>query len=101
MEPRSSTRPDGAADVLSNFRGTAIEVIELEAFFRDPTAWALPRRMYVHREISPFVPSRLRVMYDGEPDWSVLPSPAREIVSSNLQTLIRDGCQFISTDQAR
>jgi hypothetical protein len=40
-------------------------------------------------------------MYDGEPDWSVLPSPAREIVSSNLQTLIRDGCQFISTDQAR
>lgn len=65
--------------------GQAIEVIELEAFFRDPTAWALPRRMYVQREISPFVPSRLRVMYDGEPDWSVLPSPAREIVSSNLR----------------
>jgi hypothetical protein len=78
------------------------EVIELVMFFRDPTAWRLPRRMYVQPEASPFVPSRLVVVYDlGEPDWSTLPSPAREVVSANLQTLISDGCQVISTDQAR
>jgi hypothetical protein len=77
------------------------EVIELVMLFRDPTAWRLPRRMYVRPEASPFVPSRLVVVYDlGEPDWSTLPSPAREVVSANLQTLISDGCQVISTDQA-
>ena len=78
------------------------EVIELVMFFRDPTAWRLPGRMYVQPEASPFVPSRLAVMYDGgKPDWSTLPSPARGVVSANLQTLISDGCQVISTDQAR
>ena len=57
--------------------------------------------MYVQPEASPFVPSRLVVVYDGgEPDWSTLPSPAREVVSANLQALISDGCQVISTDQA-
>jgi hypothetical protein len=79
------------------------EVIELEAFFRDPTDWRLPSSSYVQPEISPFVPSRLMVVYDqGAPDWSTLPSPAREIVSSRLGRLARgDGCQVISTDQAR
>ena len=82
------------------------EVSELVAFFRDPTAWTLPRRIYVQPETSPFVPSRLRVVYDaGVPDWSTLPSPAREIVSSRLGGLTRregsEGCQVISTDQAR
>src|SRR5215211_2585036 len=79
------------------------EVSELVAFFRDPTAWTLPRRMYVQPETSPFVPSRLLVVHDrGEPDWSTLPSPAREIVSSRLGGLTRgDPCQVISTDQAR
>jgi hypothetical protein len=78
-----------------------IEVIELVKFFRDPKAWRLPRRMYVQSEASPFLPSRLVVVYDlGEPDWSTLPSPAREVVSANLQTLGPDGCQVISTDQA-
>ncbi|HZA40659.1 MAG TPA: hypothetical protein VFA00_08550 [Actinomycetota bacterium] len=79
-----------------------IELVELVAFFRDPTAWALPRRMYVQPEPSPFVPARILVVYDhGAPDWSKLPSPAREVVSANLQRLIPDGCQVISTDQAR
>jgi hypothetical protein len=79
-----------------------IEVIELVAFFRDPTAWRLPGHMYAQPETSPFVPSRLRVVYDlGEPDWSKLPSPARGIVSSRLEGLTRgDGCQVISADQA-
>jgi hypothetical protein len=78
------------------------EVIELVMFYRDPTAWRLPRRMYVQPETAPFVPSRLVVVYDlGEPDWSMLPSPAREVVSANLQTLTSEGCQVISTDQAR
>jgi hypothetical protein len=79
-----------------------IEVIELVAFFRDPTTWTLPRRMYVQPETSLFVPSRILVVYDlGVPDWSKLPPPAREVVSANLQRLIPDGCQVISTDQAR
>jgi len=79
------------------------EVSELVAFFRDPTAWTLPRRMYVQPETSPFVPSRLRVVYDaGAPDWSTLPSPAREIIrGSRLEGLSRDPCRVISTDQAR
>jgi hypothetical protein len=80
----------------------AREIEELEAFFQDPTAWTLPGRMYVQPETSPFVPSRIEVTWDrGEPDWSELPSPAREIVSGTLDTLLRDGCQIISTDQAR
>ena len=59
--------------------------------------------MYLQPETSPFVPSRILVVYDlGEPDWSTLPSPAREIVSSRLEGLTRgDGCQAISADQAR
>jgi len=78
------------------------ELIELVMFFRDPTAWRLPRNMYVQPEASPFIPSRLAVGYDrGKPDWSTLPSPAREVMSANLQTLISDGCQVISTGQAR
>jgi hypothetical protein len=79
------------------------EVIELLAFFRDPTAWRLPRRMYMQPGTSPFVPSRLRVVYDGgAPDWSKVPSPAREIIgSSRLEGLSRDPCRVISTDEAR
>src|SRR5215218_9719946 len=78
------------------------EVSELVAFFRDPTAWRLPRRMYVQPETSPFVPSRILVLYDGGvPDWSLLPPRAREVVSANLQRLVPDGCQVISADQAR
>jgi hypothetical protein len=79
------------------------EVIELVAFFRDPTAWTLPRRMYVQPETSPFVASRIRVVYDqGAPDWSLLPPRAREVVSSRLAGLARgDECQAILTDQAR
>ncbi len=79
------------------------EVSELVAFFRDPTAWTLPLRMYVQPETSPFVPSRIAVVYDrGQPDWSTLPSPAREIVSNRLGGLTRpDSCQVISTHQAR
>jgi hypothetical protein len=59
--------------------------------------------MYVQPETSPFVPSRIGVVHDrGEPDWSTLRSPAREIVSSRLGGLTRgDPCQVISTDQAR
>jgi hypothetical protein len=80
------------------------EVSELVAFFRDPTAWRLSKSWYMQTETSPFVPSRLSVVYDsGEPDWSTLPSPAREIIgSSRLEGLSRrDPCRVISTDQAR
>ena len=83
-----------------------MEVSELVAFFRDPTAWRLPSSWYVQPETSPFVPSRIRVVHDGGfpgPDWSTLPSPAREIVGNRLgeQEQGGDACQVISTDQAR
>lgn len=75
---------------------------KLVALFRDPTAWTLPSSWYVQRRISPFVPARIVVLYDaGKPDWSRLPSPAREIASKRLGGLTRDGCQVISTDHAR
>jgi hypothetical protein len=79
------------------------QLSDLVAFFRDPTAWTLPRRMYMQPETSPFVPSRIGVVYDaGRPDWSTLPSPAREIVSSRLGSLTSPAsCQVISADQAR
>jgi hypothetical protein len=81
------------------------EVSQLVAFFRDPTAWRLSSSFYMQPETSPFVPSRILVVYDrGEPDWSTVPSPAREIVSKRLGGLSRGGpnrCQVISTDQAR
>jgi hypothetical protein len=81
-----------------------IELIELVAFFRDPTEWRLPSSSYVQPESSPFVPSRIRVVHDGgEPDWSTLPSPAREIVGKRLEEQEQrgDACQVVSTDQAR
>jgi hypothetical protein len=79
------------------------EVSQLVAFFRDPTAWRLSSSFYMQPETSPFVPSRILVVYDrGEPDWSTLPSPARETVRNRLGGLSRgDRCQVISTDQAR
>ena len=78
------------------------ELTELEAFFRDPTAWGLPRDMYLQPEITPFVPTHLVVGYDqAVPDWSNLPSPAREIVTGHLESVISDRCNSISIDQAR
>jgi hypothetical protein len=79
------------------------EVSELVAFFRDPTAWRLSKSWYMQPETSPFVASRIRVVYDqGAPDWSLLPPRAREVVSSRLAGLARgDECQAILTDQAR
>jgi len=109
-EGRSAVRSWNEAFVARDLERTSpataeqeAEVSELVAFFRDPTAWTLPRRMYVQPETSPFVPSRLRVVYDaGAPDWSTLPSPAREIIrSSRLEGLSRDPCRVISTDEAR
>jgi hypothetical protein len=103
---RSAVRSGAKQVALERISAASAEVekkvIELVMFFRDPTAWRLPRRMHVQPETSPFVPSRLVVTYDlGEPDWSTLPSPAREVVGGNLEALISDGCQVISTDQAR
>jgi hypothetical protein len=106
---RSDTRSWAKAIVSRDLERTSAatakqknEVIELVAFFRDPTAWRLSSSFYVQPETSPFVPSRLLVVYDrGKPDWSTLPSPAREIVSNRLGGLTRDGCQVISTAQAR
>jgi hypothetical protein len=78
------------------------ELIELEAFFRDPVAWGLPPRMYVQPEASPFVPTHLWVSWELKvPDPSKLPSPAREVLTKNLETVLGGGCQVISIAQAR
>jgi hypothetical protein len=78
------------------------ELIELEAFFRDPVAWGLPPRMYVQPEASPFVPTHLWVSWEHkEPDPSELPSPAREVLTRNLETVLGGGCSLISIAQAR
>jgi hypothetical protein len=110
-EDPSATRSwakEVSRDFETNSAATAkqeTELIKLVAFFRDPTAWRLSSSSYVQPETSPFVPSRLLVVYDrGEPDWSTLPSRAREIVSKRLGGLSRGGpdrCQVISTDHAR
>jgi hypothetical protein len=78
------------------------ELIELEAFFRDPVAWGLPPHMYVQPEASPFVPTHLWVSWElKEPDPSKLPSPAREVLTKNLETVLGGGCWLISIAQAR
>ena len=78
------------------------EVTELDNFLRDPTTWGLTDDMYAQREITPFVPTHLWVSYDrGRPDWSELPSPAREVVTRILGPGFMDGCSNISLDQAR
>jgi hypothetical protein len=78
------------------------DLAELEAFLRDPMAWGLPPHAYRQREITPFVPTHLWGSYDrSEPDLSNLPSPAREIVTRHLGSMISGGCNLISIDQAR
>lgn len=79
----------------------ADELIQLEASFRDPVAWALPPDMYVQPEASPFVPTHLWVSWDRNvPDPSKLPSPAREVLTSNLKAVLDGRCGVISIAQA-
>jgi hypothetical protein len=80
----------------------AAEVTELDDFLRDPTTWGLTDDMYVQRELTPFIPSHLWVSYDrGRPNWSQVPSPAREVVTRIIGPGFMDWCQNISLDQAR
>jgi hypothetical protein len=72
---------------------------ELERFFGDPAAWALPSDQYADPEIGDFVPFGFQFTYDrGEPDLSQIPSPAREVLASHLP---EGPCVIISTEQAR
>ena len=86
----------------------AAEVTELANFLRDPTTWGLTDDMYLQREITPFIPSHLWVSWDrGTPDWSQLPSPAREVVTrimgwcANGRSADGEPEEYISLDQAR
>ncbi len=79
----------------------ASELIELEAFIRDPVAWGLPTDMYLRPEASPFVPTHLWVSWDrGVPDPSELPSPAREVLTRNLKMVLGGECEVISIAKA-
>ncbi len=70
----------------------AVELAELEAFFRDPAAWALPPEMYGQPGITPFVPTHLWISYDrSRPDFSTLPPPAREVVMRLLEPPLSRG----------
>ena len=80
----------------------ADSLIELEAFFRDPFAWALPNDMYVQPGVSPFVPTHLWAGWDRSmPDPSRLPSPAREVVTTNLEAVLDGSCGVITIAQAQ
>jgi dipeptidyl aminopeptidase/acylaminoacyl peptidase len=78
------------------------EVIELEAFLRDPVTWEFPDDVYVQREVTPYVSSHLWVGYDrSAPILSNLPSPAREILTSVLRPPVRPDCELISIAEAQ
>jgi hypothetical protein len=75
------------------------DIRELERFFDDPTAWQLPRDLYMDPEARAFVPFAFNFDFDrSEPDLSKLPSPAREVLAGYFPW---DECTFITTDQAR
>jgi hypothetical protein len=95
--------PDGMQDrFVEATPMQADELTGLEAFFRDPVAWGLPPDMYVQPEASPFVPTHLWVSWDrSKPDPSKLPSPAREVLTSNLEAVLDHRCGVISIAQAQ
>jgi hypothetical protein len=77
-------------------------VTELEAFLRDPVTWGFPEDMYVQRQVRPFVSSHLWVGYDRRvPNLSILPSPAREILTRALRPSVGPDCELISIAEAR
>ena len=80
----------------------ADQLVKLEEFLRHPLAWALPRDMYPQREPAPFVPTHLWVSWEHtKPDPSKLPSPAREVVTANLEAVLNGACEVISITQAQ
>ena len=82
-------------------RAQASALIELEDFLSDPVAWALPRDMYVEPEASPFIPTHLWVSWDkNTPDPSELSSPAREVLTSNLEAVLDGRCGRFTIAQA-
>jgi len=90
------------AEVVRATAEQIVELTELTAFLGEPTAWGLPDTMYVQSEITPFVPSQLWVSYDrSRPNFSKLPSPAREVVARILGRVLRHECANITIEQAR
>jgi hypothetical protein len=80
----------------------ADELIELEQFLRDPLAWPLPATMFERREPSQFIPTHLWVSWDrSTPDPSRLPSPAREVLTRNLEPVLDGSCGVITLAQAQ
>lgn len=76
-------------------------LIELEEFLRDPGSWVPPPGMFQRREDRPFIPTHLWVSWDrSTPDPSRLPSPAREILTANLEAVLDGSCGVISLAQA-
>ena len=94
-------RAAACQDPLVEATPGAGELIELEAFVRDPLAWGLPPDMYVQPEASPFVPTHLWVSWDrSKPAPSELPSPAREVLTRNLKRVLSGECGIISIANA-
>jgi hypothetical protein len=72
----------------------------LKVILADPAAW-LPPTAWADSKIRAFVPSRYFVAYDrSAPDASMLPSPLRELLLQ-YNELFQNGCQQLTTDQAR
>lgn len=80
----------------------ADELVKLEEFLRHPLAWALRKDLYQQREAAPYVPTHLWVGWDHtKPDPSKLPSPARDVLTANLEEVLDGTCEVISSTQAR
>ena len=73
----------------------------LKAILADAAAW-LPPTAWADREIRAFVPSRYLLAYDrNAPDMSKLPTPVRELLLQYKGLFAKNGCQELTTDQAR
>lgn len=73
----------------------------LKATLADPAAW-LPPTAWADHKIRAFVPSRYLLAYDrSAPDISKLPAPVRELFLQYRGLFAENGCQELTTDQAR
>ena len=95
-------RAAACQDPLIEATPGAGELIEFEAFLRDPVAWGLPPDMYLQPEASPCSsPPTCGCRGTGKsPHPSELPSPAREVLTRNLERVLSGECELISIAKA-
>jgi hypothetical protein len=101
-KPADLSEPELRSRFVAATASQAHELVTLEDFLRRPPAWALPGRMYEQRTPAQFVPSHFWVGWDhAKPDPAKLPSPAREVLTANLEGVLNNTCLVISITQAQ